>query len=255
MLPAASSTGYQPRINPLTPPSADLLGNAAGAAARAQATALRDAAPVRTFFARLVDRHTAERAWRLGADGEELVAAQLAGLVRRDPRWRVLHAIPVGAHGADIDHLVVGPGGVYSLNAKHVPDAAVWVGGDAFLVRGQRHPYVRNSRHEAARAGRLLTAASGLQTHVSGVIVPVKARTIKIKTMPADVDVVSWRQIAAWLAGRPRLLDDHTTSVLFEAARRVSTWQPQSAPGRSRPDRPDQHPRAAPPQWTSRPRT
>ena len=48
-------------------------------------------------------------------------------------------------------------------------------------------------------------------------------------TAPADVAVVPRRQIAAWLAGRPRLLDDHTISVLFEAARRVSTWQPRNA--------------------------
>lgn len=184
------------------------------------------------------------------------MAAQLAGLVRHDPRWRVLHAIPVGTHGADIDHLVIGPGGVFSLNAKHHPNAAVWVGGDAFLVQGRRHPYVRNSRHEAVRAGRLLSEASDVQTHVRGVIVPVKARSVKIKAMPADVAVVPWRQIGAWLAGQPRLLDDHTTSILFEAARRLSTWQPQSARRRSRTRRPDrEHRRANSSEWTSRPRS
>ena len=145
----------------------------------------------------------------------------------------MLHSIPVGARGADIDHLVIGPGGVYSLNAKHHPNATIWVGGDAFLVNGQRHPYVRNSRHEAARAARLLTAAAGIPTHVGGVIVPVRVGSLKIKAMPADVSIVPRRQVAAWLAHRPRLVDDQTIMVLFEAARRLSTWQPQSARGRS----------------------
>jgi nuclease-like protein len=222
---AASAAGYQPSVS-VPPPAPYLLNNAPGAAARAQATALRDAAPVRTFLGRLVDLSTSERAWRLGADGEELVAAKLARLGQRDPRWRVLHAIPVGTRGADIDHLVLGPGGVYSLNAKHHPDATIWVGGDAFLVNGQRHPYVRNSRHEAHRASRLLTAASGVQTHVTGVIVPVRARGVTVKTMPADVSVVPRQQIAAWLRRQPRRLDDRTIAVLFEAARRLSTWQP-----------------------------
>ena len=127
---------------------------------------------------------------------------------------------------------MIGPGGIYSLNAKHHPNATIWVGGDAFLVNGQRQPYVRNSRHEAARAARLLTAAAGIPTRVEGVIVPVRVRSLKIKTMPADVSIVPRRQVAAWLAHRPRLLDDQTIAVLFEAARRLSTWQLRSPPDR-----------------------
>jgi hypothetical protein len=47
-----------------------------------------------------------------------LVAGQLDKLMRRDPRWRCRHSIPVGSNGADIDHLVIGPGGVFTLNTK-----------------------------------------------------------------------------------------------------------------------------------------
>ncbi|MDP9431276.1 MAG: NERD domain-containing protein [Actinomycetota bacterium] len=49
---------------------------------------------------------TDERAWRIGADGEKAVAARLAEL---GDRWRVLHAVPVGERGSDIDHVVIGP--------------------------------------------------------------------------------------------------------------------------------------------------
>ena len=100
--------------------------------------------------------HTDERAWRIGADGEEKVGSQLAKVARRDPRWRVLHAIPVGVRGSDIDHLVIGPGGVFAVNAKHHPGAKVWVGGITVTVDGFRQPYVRNSRYEANRAAKLL---------------------------------------------------------------------------------------------------
>lgn len=81
---------------------------------------------MRTFLARVLMVHTEERAWRIGADGEEKVGAQLDKLIQRDPRWRAIHAIEVGERGSDIDHLVIGPGGVYSLNAKHHPGAKVW---------------------------------------------------------------------------------------------------------------------------------
>jgi hypothetical protein len=70
---------------------ADLAQRRAGQAAREQATALKQAAPVRTFLARVLRVHTDERAWRIGADGEEKVAVQLAKLIKRDPPWRVLH--------------------------------------------------------------------------------------------------------------------------------------------------------------------
>jgi hypothetical protein len=140
------------------PDPTDLALNRPGQAAREQAVVHRQAAPLKTIFARVLGVHTQERAWRIGADGEQAVAAQLA---RLDSEWLVLHAIPVGNRGSDIDHLVIGPGGVFTINTKHHPDASIWVGGNTFMVNGQRQPYVRNSRHEAQRASRILTAASG----------------------------------------------------------------------------------------------
>jgi hypothetical protein len=120
----------------------------------------------------------------------------------------------------------MGPGGVFTLNAKHHPGSAVWVGGDTFLVNGRRHPYVRNSRHEAGRAARLLTAASGIPVSVTGVIVPVRARSVTIKTAPLDLAVVPRRQIASWLLGRGQVLDHRALTVISEVARRSTTWQP-----------------------------
>jgi len=219
------ATGHAPSPPVLPPSWVDLAANQPGAAARAKARALRDAAPVRTFFARLVNLRTPERAWRIGADGEELVAADLSQLVRFDTRWRVIHAVPVGATGADIDHLVIGPGGVFTLNTKHHPDGTLWVGGDTFLVNGHRQSYVRNSRHEADRAARLLTAASGLRLRVAGVIVPVDARRLVIKSEPADVAVVPRKCLTAWLLNSRQVLDDRTIAVVAEAARRSTTWR------------------------------
>ena len=204
----------------------DLAANGPGVSARAKAVSLRDAAPVRTFFARLVNLRTPERAWRIGADGEEMVAAELTRLCQYDPRWRVLHAIGVGARGSDIDHLVVGPGGIFTLNTKHHPGAAIWVGGDTFMVNGRRQPYLRNSRHEAGRAARLLTSASGIPVNVTGVVVPVRARSVTIKSAPLDLAVVPRKQITSWLLDRGPVLDHRALGIISEVARRSATWQP-----------------------------
>jgi hypothetical protein len=203
---------------------ADLALTRAGATARAQAVAEREAAPVRTFAARLLGVHTDERAWRIGADGEEKVAAQLAKVVKKDPRWRVIHAIPVGARGSDIDHLIIGPGGVFTLNAKHHPEAKVWVCGDRFLVNGRHHQYARNSRFEAQRASRLLADAVGHAVPTVGVVILVHAGSLTVKKQPSDVWVVARMQIRRWLLDRPAVLDDAEVGVIYEAARRSTTW-------------------------------
>ena len=120
----------------------------------------------------------------------------------------------------------MGPGGIFTLNTKHHPRAAIWVGGDTFMVDGQRQRYVRNSRHEAGRAARLLTEASGIPVTVTGVIVPVRARSVTIKTAPLDLAVVPRGQITSWLLGRGQVLDDRALTVVAEVARRSTTWQP-----------------------------
>jgi hypothetical protein len=121
---------------------------------------------------------------------------------------------------------VIGPGGVYTLNAKHHRGAKIWVAGSTFLVNGQRQPYLRNSRHEAARAVRLLTAACGFPVHVQGVVVPVGAGDLEIKTAPDDVHVVSRRALPGWLRSRPQTLDEPVVAAVFDVARRSTTWRP-----------------------------
>ena len=188
--------------------------------------ALRQAAPVRTLLARALRVHTDERAWRIGADGEEKVAVQLGKLQGKDPRWRVLHAVPVGENGSDIDHVVIGPGGVFTLNAKHHPGAKIWVGGNTFMVNGQRQPYVRNSAHEARRAGRLLSAACGFPVTAVGVVVPVGADdVVVIKTPPEQVHVIYRRALSGWLRGLPTVVAEGNIDLIYAAARRSTTWR------------------------------
>jgi hypothetical protein len=203
-------------------PWIDLTTNRAGAEAREHALAARDAAPVRAFFARALGVHNDERAWRIGADGEEKVAAQLDKAAKQDPRWQFLHAIPVGNRGSDIDHLIVGPGGVFTVNAKHHPKAKIWVGGSTFMVNGAKQPY---SRYEAARAAKLLTAACGFPVHVEGLIVTVNADDVVIKNAPDGVHVVPRMQVSKWLLRHGDILDIEALEGIYDAARRSTTWQ------------------------------
>lgn len=216
---------------PPEPTPGDLVFNRAGQSARLRAdeewARRRAERPLQAFLGRVVQAPTQERSWRIGADGEALVAQELVRLARRDPRWGFLHAIPIGDRGSDIDHVVIGPGGVFTLNAKHHPGASIWVGANTFMVKGRRVPYVRNSRHEAERASRLLSAALGAYLPVHGVIVPVNARSVTVRTAPADVSVIPRMRLARWLRRLPTVLDDAQIHAIFTAARRPSSWTTQ----------------------------
>lgn len=204
----------------------DLSSTRAGAAARDRAMAEREAqGRLRHTVARLTGAKTDERAWRIGADGEEAVASQLAKL---GPQWRVLHAVRVGNNGSDIDHVVIGPTGVFTVNAKHHPRSNIWVGGDTFLVNGQRLPYVRNSRHEASRAARVLTDHAGFPVEAVGVIAVMGAHNgFTIKRQPEDgtVVVVPRKRISQVLARLKPRLSAREIDAIYDVARRSSTWR------------------------------
>ena len=209
-------------------PDRDLTLNVAGAAARMQASALRQAAPMRTLLARVVGAKTDERSWRIGADAEAEVGARLLAL---GPEWFTLHAVPVGDRGSDIDHVVIGPAGVFTVNTKHHPDAKVWVRGNTFQVNGQHQFYVRNSRHEAQRAAKLLSARAGFDVDVTALIVVMGARGgFAVQEQPKDgrVVVVTGNSVADHLRTLPVTLGTPSINRIFEVARHLATWRPST---------------------------
>jgi hypothetical protein len=204
----------------------DISGARPGSAVREQALAARAAqGRFKGFFLRAFDVKTDERAWRIGAEGEEAVAAQIAKL---GPEWRVLHAVRVGERGSDIDHVLIGPAGVFTVNAKHHPNASVWVGGDTFMVNGQRVPYIRNSRYEGRRAARLLTEHVGFPVEVVGIVAVVGAhKGFTVKKQPDDgaVIVVARRRISHHVRKLPLRLEPRQVEAIYEVARRSTTWR------------------------------
>ncbi len=203
----------------------DLASNQPGAAARRKADELREAAPVRTVLARLLRVKTDERAFRIGADAEAEVGRRLAKL---GERWRTVHAIPVGDADTDIDHLVIGPPGIYTLNTKHHPNGSVWVPERTFMVNGHRVPYLQKAVGEARRAARLLSAATARDVVVRPVIVVMGATSFKIKAEPPDVKVIGRRDVVRWLQVQPDLLDAEAIEAIYASSCLLSTWRPGS---------------------------
>ncbi len=185
-----------------------------------QRTAAPRTAPARFFGLSPLSEDAAP--WHRGALGELHVGQLLAKL---PPGWHVLHAVPVGKGDADIDHVVIGPGGVFTVNTKNHSGQKVWVAGRTLMVNGQKQPHLRNAEHEAQRAGRLLSAASGSPVTVTPVIVVVDPAALTLREQPPTVVVLTSRQLTRWLKKRPVVLAAAQVATLLDVAADPSTWR------------------------------
>jgi hypothetical protein len=162
--------------------------------------------------------------WYKGALGEIAVGRILEGL---GPEWLVLHAVPVGTGSSDIDHVLVGPGGVFTLNTKNHSGQPVWVAGRALLVAGKRTRHLLCAAHEAARAAKLLGTAVGFPVEVTGVVVIVEPKSLTIKARPEHVAVVREARLLAWLRRFPPVLGPEKVAQIASAAVQPETWRRQ----------------------------
>lgn len=159
--------------------------------------------------------------WYTGALGEQAVARQLA---RLGPEWTVLHAIPVGAGDSDIDHLLIGPPGVFSLNTKRHKGKKIWIADHRILVAGQKVDHLRNTRFEASRASKLLSRALGHTVQVTGALVFVATEQITMRAHPADVLILTEGSLVrSFKKLKPRLQLDEVAAIANVAVR-GSTW-------------------------------
>jgi hypothetical protein len=178
--------------------------------------------PERTLLDRVLGHSPiAERdlPWYLGAKGERVVGAVLGRLPQG---WAVLHSLPIG-HAADIDHIVIGPGGVFVVSTKHHPGKKVWVAGHGFLVSGRRLPYMGKAGREADRVTETLASAGAFGIPVEPIIVLVGVASLTVRSQP-DVPVLEARRLLSWLASQPQRLEAEAVQELVRRLSRADLW-------------------------------
>ncbi|TFC59537.1 NERD domain-containing protein [Cryobacterium sp. TMT2-15-1] len=162
--------------------------------------------PPRTLWARFLGRSPLGvncEGWYLGAQGEIVVGEKLATL---SPEWAVFHALPIGGHGWDIDHVLVGPGGVITINTKQHRRQRVLVEERSVLVDSRPVPYLRHAKFEAERVTTLLEDRRPLPTPVIPLVVLVGARSIDVRSSPKPVTVLDAAELVPWLTSLPIVL-------------------------------------------------
>jgi hypothetical protein len=190
---------------------------------------LRSRLPAQALMERTLELHPSgpqaprgeALSWYRGALGEIVVGGVL-GLL--GPEWTVLHSVPVGSGSTDIDHVVIGPAGVFTLNTKSHPGQELWVGGYGLLVSGQKTNYINRAADEAARAEELLTAAAGLVVPVTPVIVLVNPGPVTVRSAPErSVQVVADSELLDLIRGRQVFSQEQLERIVATAVL-PGTW-------------------------------
>lgn len=200
------------------------FGRVAAASVIAEFLRVHSADPQLTFLGRLFGLSpltTNSRSWYLGALGEIEVARRLETLGHE---WCVLHSVPVGTRGSDIDHVAIGPPGVVTINTKFHEGAKVWVGSRRILVNGQKTEHLRNSRYEAKRVARILSERVGHDVAAYAALVIVGASTLTIRQQPDGVAVLRDTQLNRWMTSQTASLDVDRWNTIRMAAESSETW-------------------------------
>ncbi len=207
----------------------DLANNVPGQGVRNEAdkkfTAMYGKSRVLTGIARVLDINNPERSWRIGADGEETIGARLDKLTAKG--WHVLHAVPIGRRGADIDHVLIGAAGVFCINTKNHPGKTIEVAADRIRIGGTAVDYYKKSRSEAERSTKILSTAVGWPVEVRPVLILLNGTrrpTIKIISNPAGILIFNGTEIPEVFTNSLPLLTPPAVEEIYTMARRSTTW-------------------------------
>ncbi|MFF3391277.1 nuclease-related domain-containing protein [Streptomyces sp. NPDC002669] len=203
-------------------PQGDLISNRPGDAIRHKLAELEPNRMKRQFARWSSDREL--RSWALGLVGERTTGRRLNSL--RGQGWCVLHSIQWPSK-SDIDHLAIGPSGVFTVNSKFHKGKNVWYGDHAITVNRAPTKHIVISEHEARRTARTLSTHCGFSVSVRPVVAVVGATTLTVKNAAAPVLVVDGAKVHTLLSGLAPALSTDQIERIFNVARRHETWLQQ----------------------------
>lgn len=163
-------------------------------------------------------------AWQKSSAAERRTERQLRSLTKSG--YRILHARAVprddeGVSDGKIDHLVVGPSGVYAIDSekwdRRLPVRTL---SHLKLFHGpfNKKDRLDEARWEARQASKMLTAKVGFEVPVQA-SVAIYGPSIPWKVMRVrDVDVYAGNRARAYFRRRPKILTEADVERIFEAA-------------------------------------
>jgi len=154
-------------------------------------------------------------AWRRGAAGERRTARLLSHLERHG--WAVLHDLALPRSQANIDHLVIGPGGVFTIDSKQYrgrlqldPAGRLWHG------RYSLAPALRAVSFEADQAAQVLPDPG---VAVVPIVAVHGSQVPWGKVVSDGVPVLAATRLPSLLRALPAVLGPERVAALADQAR------------------------------------
>ena len=203
---------------------------AAGGSAQSRAEELRTQAAQARAHADALEAQAG--AWAAGADGERRVAAALLAL---PTGWDVHHdrLLRPGRAQTNLDHVVVGPSGVYLVDTKN------WAGGTS-VHEGNLWQHTSSSSPKGRELDAVARFAGEMEKSLGLPVVPVIAlaggrSTSFARQRVRGVEIIPVDGLVAWLLTQPRATEADGADLL---SRKVAHTYPSAseAPASTDPD-------------------
>jgi hypothetical protein len=177
------------------------------------------ATPARTRLVQRLGIHAVARAGRR-ADGSRATAGWLG---RLPEGWHLFNEIPSDGQSLSIDHLLVAPAGVFTVQLRSLT-GKIWVASQELRHNGHKTSFLPKAVAEAKRASKLLSATLQRPIEVHPVLA-ILADDWTIKERPTDVLVAAPRGVKDWLRSQPRVLSPGEVVTISAAVSEPATWQ------------------------------
>ena len=168
------------------------------------------------------------RAWAIGSEGESVTARELE---RLGDAYTVLHDRRLPGSRENIDHLVIGPGGVFVVESKRMA-GKLTTHDDEVFIRGRNTQMVDQVLHQAEVVAAVLRDDGFSDLLVRPILFVQKADVPLFVGRPLGVPIVaSGRQLRRQITGEQGGIDatsrERAAGVL---ARALAPTQPEPAP-------------------------
>ncbi|MBC7443412.1 MAG: NERD domain-containing protein [Ramlibacter sp.] len=156
------------------------------------------------------------------------------------PDWTVFHSVS-GAAKSNIDHLVIGPGGIFTISAKHHGGKVVRVDKHVLYVAEEKVHYLRAAEFAAERVTELVQHRMPLLAPVQPVIAFVDPGQLVFAGKPDQVKVIDAGDLRRWLVNLHPVLSAGEVQELADLLDSPTSWRvlPETEP--EEPGEPDEH--------------
>jgi hypothetical protein len=154
-------------------------------------------------------------AWRRGAAGERRTARLLGQLERQG--WMVLHDLAIPGSRANLDHLVIGPGGVFVIDSKQYR-GRLQLDGSGRLWHG-RHPLAPTLHAVSFEADQAAQVLPDPGVAVVPIVAVHGAQVPWGKVVVHGVPVVPAKRLPSLLRALPAVLGPERVADLADQAR------------------------------------